>query len=141
MTGSTERYSDADYRGPSAGAVGLTVFAAAMMVTVGIFQALQGFVAIVDDKFYVNTVNYTFEIDTTTWGWIHLLLGILVVLVGAGLLSGATWARVVGIIIVSLVMLNNFLFIPYYPLWSMLIIALNVAIIWALSKGMSSERA
>ncbi len=137
MTSSSERYPDADYGRPSSGAVGLTVFAAAMLVVVGFFQALQGFVALVDDKFYINTVNYTFEFDTTAWGWIHLLLGAAFVLVGVGLMSGATWAHVTGIIIVILGMFDNFLFIPYYPFWAILIIGLDVAIIWALAHSMS----
>jgi hypothetical protein len=140
MTTSTEDYSDVNQRRPGAWAVGLTVFASAIMITTGLFQVLAGIVALVDDKFYVRTRNYTYEFDTTTWGWIHLLVGALVVLVGIGVLSGATWARVVGIALVVLSMIENFLFLPHYPFWSLLIIALDVAVIWALSQSMSPGR-
>jgi hypothetical protein len=113
-------------------AVGVILFAAIMMIMVGIFQALQGLVAIFENEFYVATRNYLFEFDATTWGWIHLLLGVLVALAGWGLLSGRTWARVVAITLAVLSAIANFLFIPYYPFWSLLIIALNIFVIWAL---------
>jgi hypothetical protein len=77
--------------------VGFILFAAIMMIMVGIFQALQGLVAIFENEFYVATRNYLFQFDATAWGWIHLLLGLLVAFAGWGLLSGRTWARVVGI--------------------------------------------
>jgi hypothetical protein len=113
-------------------AVGVILFAAIMMIMVGIFQALQGLVAIFENEFYVATRNYLFQFDATTWGWIHLLLGVLVALAGWGLLSGRTWARVVAITLAVLSAIANFLFIPYYPFWSLLIIALNIFVIWAL---------
>ena len=119
---------------PSGWAVGLSVFAGAMMLVVGGFQILQGIVAIVDDEFYIRTSNYTFNIDTTAWGWAHLLLGLLVALVGIGVLVGALWARIVGVLIVLLQMFANFMFLPYYPLWSIVVIALDVAIVWALAQ-------
>jgi hypothetical protein len=78
------------------------VFAAILMIMAGIFQALAGLVAIVDNEFYVSTRHYLFEFDATTWGWIHLLLGLLVGFAGWGLLSGRTWARVVAITVAVL---------------------------------------
>jgi hypothetical protein len=114
-------------------AVGFTVFAAVMMIMVGIWQALAGLIAIFENEFYVATRNYVFELDATTWGWIHLLLGVVVGLAGLGLLAGQTWARVVGITLAVLSAIANFLFIPYYPFWSMLIIAVDVFVIWALA--------
>ena len=137
MTRPTEPYPSPDTGVRSSMAVGLTVFAGAMMLTTGLFQAFEGIVAIANDSFYVNTRNYIFEIDTTTWGWIHLLLGVVVALVGGGVLSGATPARVLGIVLVVFSMIANFLFIPYYPLWSLMIVALDVAVIWALSQSTS----
>jgi hypothetical protein len=113
--------------------VGFIMFAAIMMIMVGVFQALQGLVAIFENEFYVATRNYLFEFDATTWGWIHLLLGVLVAFAGWGLLSGQTWARVVAIALAVLSATANFLFIPYYPFWSILIIALNVFVIWAIA--------
>ena len=93
---SNEAYSRAG-RQTSGWAVGFILFAAIMMIMVGIFQALQGLIAIFENEFYVATRNYLFQFDATTWGWIHLILGLLVAFAGYGLLSGKTWARVVAI--------------------------------------------
>ena len=114
-------------------AVGFILFAGIMMIMVGIFQALQGLVAIFENEFYVATRNYLFEFDATAWGWIHLLIGLLVALAGWGLLSGRTWARAVAITLAVLSAIANFLFIPYYPFWSLLIIAVDVFVIWAIA--------
>jgi hypothetical protein len=114
-------------------AAGFTLFAALMMIMAGVWQALAGLIAIFENEFYVATRNYLFEFDATTWGWIHLLLGVIVGLAGLGLMAGQTWARVVGIILAVLSAIANFLFIPYYPFWSMLIIAVDVFVIWALA--------
>jgi hypothetical protein len=118
---------------PPGWAVGFTIFAAVMMMMTGGFQALAGLVAIFENEFYVATRNYLFELDVTTWGWVHLILGVIVALAGFALLSGATWARVVGITLAVLSAIANFLFIPYYPFWSLLVIALDVFVIWALA--------
>jgi hypothetical protein len=114
-------------------AVGFIMFAAIMMIMVGVFQALQGIIAIFENEFYVATRNYLFEFDATTWGWIHLLLGLLVAFAGWGLLSGRTWARLLGITLAALSATANFLFIPYYPFWSLLLITLDILVIWAIT--------
>jgi hypothetical protein len=114
-------------------AVGFIMFAAIMMIMVGVFQALQGIIAIFENEFYVATRNYTFQFDATTWGWIHLLLGLLVAFAGWGLLSGRTWARVLGITLAALSATANFLFIPYYPFWALLLITLDILVIWAIT--------
>ena len=132
MTDDMSQYRSTS-RKPSGWAVGFTVFAAIMMLMVGVFQALQGLVAIFENEFYVATRNYLFQFDATTWGWIHLVIGVLVAFAGWGLLSGQTWARVVGITLAVLSAIANFLFIPYYPFWSLLIIILNVFVIWAVA--------
>jgi hypothetical protein len=124
-TGSSTEYSTA--------AAGLTVFAAVLMIMVGIFHAAQGLVAIINDTFYVVGEEYVFQFDVTTWGWIHLLLGILVAVAGFALFSGAVWARTVGVALAVLSAVANFLWMPYYPFWSIAIIALNVFVIWALT--------
>lgn len=113
-------------------AAGLAIFAGALMMTAGIFQLLQGLVALVDDKFYVVTANYTFELDVTTWGWIHVVFGGVLAIAGLAVIRGRVWARVLGVVLAALSTIANFLWIPYYPLWSVVIIALNVAVIWAL---------
>ena len=114
-------------------AVGFILFAGIMMIMVGIWQALQGLIAIFENEFYVATRNYLFEFDATAWGWIHLLIELLVAFAGWGLLSGRTWARVVAITLAVLSAIANFLFIPYYPFWSLLIIAVDVFVIWAIA--------
>jgi hypothetical protein len=114
-------------------AVGFIVFAAVMMIMSGVFQAIQGLIGVFENEFYVTTRNYVFQFDATTWGWIHLVIGLIVAFAGWGLLSGRTWARAVGIALAVLSAIANFLFIPYYPFWSLLIITLDIFVIWALA--------
>jgi hypothetical protein len=114
-------------------ASGLTLFAAAMMMVVGMWQALAGIAAIANDQVYVATPQYIYRFDLTAWGWIHLLLGIAIAGAGFAVLKAMAWARVVGIALASLSLIAHFLFLPHYPLWSLLIIALDVAVIWALA--------
>ena len=85
------------------------------------------------NEFYVNTPNYLFKFDATRWGWIHLLVGLLVLLAGFAVLAGQTWGRVIGIVLAVFSAMANFAFIPYYPFWSLTIIALDVFVIWALA--------
>ena len=114
-------------------AVGFILFAAIMMIMTGFFQVLAGLVAIFENEFYVATRNYLFQFDATTWGWIHLVIGLVVAFAGWGLLSGRTWARALAIALAVLSAVANFLFIPYYPFWSLLIITLDVFVIWAIA--------
>jgi hypothetical protein len=114
-------------------AIGVAVSAAVLLIMVGIFQILEGLAAIIDDDFYVVVGDYTYGFDVTAWGWIHLVVGALVVVVGAFILRGAPWARAGGMLIALLSAIANFIFIPYYPLWSIVIIAIDVAVIWALA--------
>jgi hypothetical protein len=120
-------------RQTSGWAVGLILFAAIMMIMTGVFQALAGLIAIFQNEFYLATRNYLFQFDATTWGWIHLVVGVVVVLAGWGLLSGRTWARATAITLALLSAVTNFLFIPYYPFWAFVIIALDVFVIWAIA--------
>jgi hypothetical protein len=113
--------------------VGLVVFAGAILIMTGAFQAIAGLAAIFDDQFYVVTRNYVFDLDVTAWGWIHLLLGIVLIFAGWGIFSGATWARATGMLLATLSAIANFFFIPYYPVWAIVMIALDVAVIYALS--------
>jgi hypothetical protein len=115
-------------------ALGAIAFAATMMTLIGVFQALAGLVAIFDDEFYVVTRNYTFDLDVSAWGWIHLLIGICIFATGLGLFARATWAGVTAIVLAMLSALVNFFFIPYYPIWSLLIIGLNIWVIWAVTR-------
>jgi hypothetical protein len=115
----------------SGGAVGMLIFAGTLMVLTGVFQAFEGLVAILDDTFYVVGEEYVLQLDVTTWGWIHLVLGIVVAAAGVALFQGATWARAVAVVMASLAIVANFFWMPYYPLWSLTIIALSVLVIWA----------
>ena len=101
------------------------------MVIVGIWHVLVGITALANDKIYVSASNTNYSYDPTGWGWIHLLAGILVA--GIGVLRRQTWGRVVGIVLASLSMLANVLYMPWYPWWSLLIIVLDIVIIWALA--------
>lgn len=113
--------------------VGFAVFAGVMLMMVGVFHGLAGLAAIIDDQFFVVSKNYAFEFDTTAWGWIHLVYGVIVVAAGYGVFSGATWARVVGVTLATLSAVGNFFFIPYQPVWAILIIALDILVIASLS--------
>jgi len=119
---------------PSGWAVGGITFAGVMMIMIGAFQGIAGLVAIIDDSFYVVGRNYTFDIDTTAWGWIHLLLGILVLLAGIYLFRGATWAAATAVVLAVISAIANFFFIPYYPFWSLLMIAMAIWVIWSLTR-------
>jgi hypothetical protein len=114
-------------------AVGFTIFAAFMMILIGAFQSIQALAALFENEFFVATRNYVYEFDLTAWGWTHLIVGVILIACGIGLFSGSVWARTVGVIVAVLSGLANFLFLPYYPVWSILIIALDVTVIWALT--------
>jgi len=127
------RYSSAAREDEGSGwAVGFILFAAMLMMMIGVFQALAGLVAIFNDNFYAATREYVFKFDVATWGWIHLIVGIVVALAGWALLAGRMWGRVVGIILALVSAIASFLFIPYYPFWALLILVLDVFVIWAL---------
>ena len=119
--------------GPSGWVVGLASFAAFMLILIGMFQFFEGLAAVLKDSFYVVAPNYLYDIDVTAWGWIHMIWGVVLVAAGLGVLGGRTWARIVGIIAAIISAIAQFLYIPYYPIWAVLIIALCVACIWALA--------
>lgn len=114
-------------------AVGWTAYAAVMMIIIGVFHGIAGFVGILENELYVRAGEYILELDATTWGWIHLGAGILIFLAGIALLSGATWARVIGVILAVLSTIANFAWLPWYPLWAIIMITANAFVIWALT--------
>ena len=120
-------------RQPSGAAVGWTMFAAFILILIGSFHAIAGLAGILEDEFYAVTPNYVFEFDATTWGWAHLIGGIIILLAGFGLFSGAVWARTVGVIVATISAIISFFWIPLYPVWAITIIAVDVAVIWALT--------
>jgi hypothetical protein len=127
-------YPDRSGQRLSGWAVGGLGFAACMLVLIGAFQIIDGLAAIIDDQFYVVGKHYAFDLDTTTWGWIHLVLGILLLITGLALFGRRTWAGVTALCLALLSAIANFFFIPYYPLWSILVIALDVWVIWSLTR-------
>jgi hypothetical protein len=114
-------------------AFGVIFFAGSVMVLIGAFQAIVGILAIVQSHFYVVPPNYPYDMDPRTWGWIHVLLGTLIALTGFYLFFGKLWARILAIILLVASAVSNFLFLPYYPVWSLLIVALDVVALWAIA--------
>ncbi|TFC51718.1 hypothetical protein E3T26_05255 [Cryobacterium sp. TMT1-21] len=118
---------------PSGWTVGAAAFAAFMMLMLGCWWLIAGIAALAQDGFYVATENYVLQFDTTTWGWVHLILGILTIIAGGTLFTGKVWARTFGVILAFIGTLVAFAWLPYYPFWAMLFIVAGVAVIWALT--------
>jgi hypothetical protein len=140
-TGEHSTVPTAGARGTS-GWVGWIAFAAVMLILLGMFHVLQGIVAIAKDELYVVTSSgLAVDVDYTTWGWTHLIAGVIVILAGIGIFAGQMWARVVGTVIAVLSALINMVFLPAYPFWSMLMIGLCVLVVMALTVHGSEIRA
>jgi len=120
--------------GPSGMAIGGAVFAGVMMIIIGAFQSISGLAAIVEDDLFVVGRDYIFSLDTSAWGWVHLALGIVILIAGFALFSGKVWAGTFAIVLATLSAVANFFYIPYYPWWAILIIAIDVWVIWALTR-------
>lgn len=116
------------------GWVGWIIFAGTMMMLIGSFHVIQGLVALFDDEYYlVGSTGLVVSVDYTTWGWVHLIAGVVVIAAGLGLFAGRTWARAVGVILASVSAILNFAFIAAFPVWSLTIIAIDVFVIYALT--------
>jgi hypothetical protein len=116
------------------------IFAAVTLLISGVFQILTGAVALANSAFFASVGNYTYATNVHNLGWVHIIGGAIVAVVGLGLFSGSTWARGLGIAVAALSIIGNFLFIPYYPIWSLLIIALDVFVIWSLGTVRTGGR-
>ncbi len=114
-------------------AAGWSGFAGIMLIIIGVMDIIQGLVALIEDKFYVIGQEWVFEFDVTAWGWIHLIVGVILIFSGVGIFSGNVAARTVGVIVAGLAAIANFAWIPYYPVWSIIIIAICIAVIWSLT--------
>ncbi|WP_338837152.1 DUF7144 family membrane protein [Gordonia polyisoprenivorans] len=112
-------------------AFGLTIVAAALLFVAGVISVFVGISALNKDTLLILGQDYVFELNLTAWGWIHIVIGVLAVIIAGGLAIGADWARVAAIIIAALSIITQFLWLPHYPAWSILIIALDVILIWA----------
>jgi hypothetical protein len=104
-----------------------------MMLMIGCWHLIAGFTAVLDDTFYAKTPNYVLKFDVTAWGWIHMGLGLLILLAGFAVFTGAVWARTIGVILASLSAIAAFGWLPWYPVWGILIAAGAIATIWALT--------
>jgi hypothetical protein len=114
------------------GWVGWISFAGIMMIIIGGLQAVYGLVALLNDTWVVWGNGNAVLIDITAWGWIHLIIGIVVVLAGIGVLTGNMVARLIGVLVAGVSLIASFLALPLYPVWSLTVIALDVLVIWAL---------
>ncbi|MGW5386712.1 DUF7144 family membrane protein [Nocardia sp. NPDC003963] len=114
-------------------AAGTSIAAAILLLTVGVLSVLEGISAVAEDELFVVGIDYVYRFDVTTWGWIHIAIGAVLIISALGLLTGTSWGRGLAIGIAALSILANFLWLPYYPWWSILIIALNIVVIWAIA--------
>jgi hypothetical protein len=128
--------AERDYEASPKGilARGTTIFAASMLALTGAWQVLAGITAIANDDIYVLGGDYTFDFDLTTWGWVHLVLGGLAIAVAVGIFSGNQYAISAGIVVAFLSAIGNFAFLPYYPLWALVVLAFDALVIWALCQ-------
>ena len=118
----------------TSGWTGWVFFAAIMMIMIGIFQGISGLVAIFRKSYYlVHSSGLVIHVNYTAWGWFHLIMGVIILLAGFGLMTGALWARVVAIFLALLSAVANLLFMPAYPVWSIIIITLDVFVIYAVA--------
>jgi hypothetical protein len=113
--------------------MGITIGAAMFMMLSGIWTFFEGLIALIRGSFFVVLPNYAFDISVAGWGWFHLILGIAVFGAGCALFTDATWARVVAICLAGVSALVSFLYIPYAPAWSIIVIAIDALVIWALA--------
>jgi hypothetical protein len=123
---------NATYREPSGAAIGLTILAAVFMMVTGVLGFFEGLAAVIRGTFFVTLPNYAFSLSATSWGVVHLILGALLFIAGAALLADQTWARITGVVLAAFMMVANFVYLPYYPVWAIVLIALNAFVIWAL---------
>ncbi|MCX5343849.1 DUF7144 family membrane protein [Streptomyces atratus] len=113
-------------------AAGGIMFAGVLLLVDGVLGVIKGISGIASDQVYARLSNYTFKFDVTAWGWIHLVLGILLGFVGWGILKGVTWARVTGVVLAAINLVINFMWLPYQPVWAIISIAIDTFVIWAL---------
>jgi hypothetical protein len=112
--------------------VGWVYFGGAMMVLLGVFNIIEGLVALFNDEYYVATPQGMLVFDITGWGWVQLIIGVIAVAVGIGVFTGATWARICGVILCGINAIAQLAFLSAYPVWGIVVIALDILVIWAL---------
>ena len=118
----------------TSGWVGWIGFAGFILILNGVFSAVQGLAALIGtDVYYVITSGTLYLFDITTWGWWNLILGVVLVLVGLALLTGARWARIVAVILASLSAVGQLLLLPAQPWWAVIVIAVDILVIYAIT--------
>jgi len=117
---------------PRGAVLGGTILAAVFMMVAGVLGFFQGLAAVIRGTFFVVLPNYAFSLSAAGWGVVHIILGVLVFIAGASLFTGHVWARVVGVTLAVFMLVANFVYLPYYPVWAIVVIALNAFVIWAL---------
>ncbi|MBL1074031.1 hypothetical protein JK358_06450 [Nocardia sp. 2] len=121
-------------------AAGGSIAAGVVLFVIGVLSILEGISAVAsDDLLIVNVNDYLYKFNTTGWGWTHIIIGGLVVIAAVGLMAGTTWGRAAAIVLAAASIVANFLWLPYYPAWSLLIIALDVFVIWAVATWKPSN--
>ncbi|MDG9687559.1 hypothetical protein QC334_33340 [Streptomyces sp. DH18] len=104
------------------------------LVLSGVLSILQGIAGIAEDRLFRAPRHYEYRFDLTSWGWIHLLVGIALVLVGVGVLRAVGRSRAAGVTAAAISLVTQFMFIPYYPLWSISVMTLDLIILWGLAR-------
>jgi hypothetical protein len=116
------------------GWVGWVGFAAIMLILNGVFSLIQGLIAVIGSNYYyVATNGSLFLFDLTGWGWWNLIVGVALILTGLALFTGATWARIVAVIAAGLSAIGQLLLVPAQPWWALIVIALDVLVIYAIT--------
>jgi uncharacterized membrane protein len=136
----TDTYEQSGYTTGRTGWTGWITFAGVMMIIAGGLNALYGLIAVVNDEWVVWTNRASLLLDISQWGWIHLIVGVVLLLSGIGVFSGRFLARTVGVIAAAVSLIANFAFIPAYPLWALVVITIDVLVIWALTAHGSEMR-
>ncbi|MFE3599598.1 hypothetical protein ACFXP3_37245 [Streptomyces sp. NPDC059096] len=113
--------------------MGGSLFAGVILLVMGVTDILQGIAAIRRNAF-LNTAGYTYSFNLTSWGWIHLAIGVLLAVVGMALLARARWARYVAMGLAALNLIAQFMYLPHQPVWAIVGIALSAFVIWALAS-------
>ncbi|WP_280261857.1 DUF7144 family membrane protein [Nocardia wallacei] len=116
-----------------------TIFSGVLLLIAGVMHLLTGIAAIAERAVFVVDEDEIFRISLTGWGWLHVVIAALLVIAGIGIVNGQTWGYLGGIVMAALSVLANFIFAPMYPFWALVIIAIDVLVIWALARQLSTD--
>jgi len=117
---------------------GLTLFAGWALELSGTLSILLGVVGVTRDTIF-SSPDYTYEFSLTAWGWIHIVVGIGLVAAGLGVLLGKSWGTGAGAALGAISLITQFMFIPFYPLWSISVMTLDIVAVWTLARAMATD--